>query len=174
MIRFNFLKMSRPKILVLGYARHGKDTVCEILRDNYGFSFASSSEICCQEVIFPILKDKYGYTSPEECFKDRVNHRSEWYDLIREFNKKDPAKLGKIIFSKYDIYCGLRSKIEFEALKEQKIFDFSVWIDSSERGIPVEDSSSMTIDNSMAEIRIRNNGSIDSLKKKIDSLMEKI
>lgn len=31
------------KLLVIGYGRHGKDTVCEILRDQHGYSFTSSS-----------------------------------------------------------------------------------------------------------------------------------
>jgi len=31
------------KLMIMDHARHGKDTVCEILRDTYGFTFESSS-----------------------------------------------------------------------------------------------------------------------------------
>jgi hypothetical protein len=41
------------------------------------------------------LKVKYGYKTSEECFEDRVNHRSEWYDMICEYNLNDKAKLAK-------------------------------------------------------------------------------
>jgi hypothetical protein len=34
--------MTKPKLLVIGHGRHGKDTVCEMLRDHYGYTFESS------------------------------------------------------------------------------------------------------------------------------------
>ena len=44
-----------PKLIIIGHGRHGKDTVCEILRDKYNFKFISSSQYCSEKVIFPIL-----------------------------------------------------------------------------------------------------------------------
>ena len=35
--------MANPKLLIIGHARHGKDTVAEILRDTHGYDFVSSS-----------------------------------------------------------------------------------------------------------------------------------
>ena len=32
-----------------------------------------------------------------ECFEDRVNHRSEWFDLITNYNKEDRTRLTKEI-----------------------------------------------------------------------------
>ena len=33
----------KMKLMVMGYGRHGKDTVCEILKEKYGMTFKSSS-----------------------------------------------------------------------------------------------------------------------------------
>ena len=51
--------MQRKKLLVIGHGRHGKDTVCEILRDKYGYSFESSSQFCSKLFIYEMLKKKY-------------------------------------------------------------------------------------------------------------------
>ena len=62
-------------IVITGHARHGKDTVCEYLRDNHGLSFVSYSRICLKKVVFPVLRKRYGYRSLDDCYADRVNHR---------------------------------------------------------------------------------------------------
>lgn len=74
------------RLLIIGPARHGKDTLAETMRDNFGLNFKSSSQACSDIFIFNELKDKYGYTTPEECFEDRLNHRAEWYQLICGYN----------------------------------------------------------------------------------------
>jgi hypothetical protein len=43
--------------MIMGHARHGKDTVCEILRDTYGFTFESSSMAAARYAIYPVLQD---------------------------------------------------------------------------------------------------------------------
>ena len=88
-------KYTKPKIIVLGYARHGKDSVCELLA-RHGYTFKSSSLFACEKVVYPALKDKYGYESIEACYQDRVNHRKEWFDLIAQYNTPDLTKLGAL------------------------------------------------------------------------------
>ena len=63
-----------PKVLVLGYARHGKDTVCDIIKEEYGFTFRSSSEFCAEHVVHPAMRSEYD--TWQECFADRHNHRA--------------------------------------------------------------------------------------------------
>jgi len=159
------------KLLVIGHGRHGKDTVCDILKENYGYNFISSSEFCAQLFIYDQLKKKYNYKNYEECYVDRHNHRAEWYDLISGYNKDNPAKLGTEIFKAYDIYCGLRNAKEFYAMKEQKVFDFALWVDRS-KVLPQEQSNSMTLDISMADFVIDNNKDIIYLREQIDSVVQ--
>jgi hypothetical protein len=162
--------MSLPKLLVIGHGRHGKDTVCEILRDKYGFSFESSSQFCSKLFIFDMLKDKYGYYNEEECYADRHNHRAEWYDAFCSYNIPDPARLGREIFAAHDIYCGLRNKKEFHAMKNTKVFDYAIWVDRSDY-LPLESKDSMSLEQWMADYTIDNNGTLSDLEFNLTQLM---
>jgi hypothetical protein len=162
-----------PKLLVVGHGRHGKDTVCEILRDQCGFSFQSSSEFCSKLFIFDILKEKYGYRSEQECYNDRHNHRAEWYDAICAYNVPDAARLGREIFKHNDIYCGLRNKKEFHSMRNTGVFDYAIWVDRSDL-LPLEDSTSMTLEPWMADFVIDNNGTLEQLKYNVDQLIKYI
>ena len=161
------------KLLVIGHGRHGKDTVCDILKNNYGYNFISSSEFCSKIFIYDQLKEKYNYSNYEECYTDRHNHRAEWYDLISNYNKENPARLGTEIFKEYVIYCGLRNAREFYALKEQKIYDYALWVDRSEI-LATEKFDSMTLNETMADFTIDNNHNLIYLHEQIDSVMNYI
>jgi hypothetical protein len=80
------------KVLIIGHARHGKDTLAEFIYEKIGMSYRSSSMACAEFFIYEKLKDKYNYTNVLECFEDRINHRIEWYDMIRYYNHLDEAK----------------------------------------------------------------------------------
>jgi len=160
----------KKKLLVIGHGRHGKDTVCEILRDKYGYSFESSSKFCSKLFIYDMLKDKYGYDNEEQCYADRHNHRAEWYDAICDYNVPDAARLGREIFRAHDIYCGLRNKREFFAMKNTGVFDYAIWVDRSYH-LPPESKDSMSLEQWMADFIIDNNGSLDELTFNVDQLM---
>lgn len=156
--------MKQLKICVIGYARHGKDTCAEVFRDNYGYGFDSSSKFCSELFIFDKLKDKYNYETAEECFNDRVNHRAEWFDMIKEYVSNDPSILSREILKHNDIYVGIRDAKEFYA--SEKLFDLIIWVDASER-LPKEDISSCNLDKSMADIIIDNNSTHEEFKRKV-------
>lgn len=154
------------KLLIIGHARHGKDTVSELLVDVLGLKFRSSSDFANERAVYPVLAPKHGYTSLEECYQDRVNHRREWYNLIRSYNGDDPSRLAREVMQENDIYCGMRHREEFEACRREGVFDHVIWVDASER-LPQEsaDSMSLTIDD--ADIVVDNNGSFEDLKAAI-------
>ena len=158
------------KLLVIGHGRHGKDTVCEILRDIYEYSFESSSKFCSKLFIYNDLKDKYGYADEDQCYADRHNHRAEWYDAICDYNVPDAARLGREIFKAHDIYCGLRNKREFFAMQNTGVFDYVIWVDRSTH-LPKEDITSMSLEQWMADYTIDNNGSLDELYFNVGELM---
>ena len=158
--------MKKLRICVIGHKRHGKDSMAEILRDEIGLRFMSSSQAAADIFIYDALKEKYGYKTPEECFEDRVNHRPEWYQMICDYNKDDRTKLAKGILKLTDCYVGMRDRDEIEACVENKIFDLIVWVDASER-LPEEDKSSFNIDKSCADIIIDNNGTFEEFKKRV-------
>jgi hypothetical protein len=165
--------MLLPRLIVLGYGRHGKDTVCELLRDTHNFTFESSSKFCSQLFIFNELKGKYGYANEAECYADRHNHRAEWFNLISGFCEPDAAKLGRAIFSKYNIYCGLRNKREFNSMKNQGVFDYAIWVDRSDH-LEAEAKDSMSIEPWMADFIIDNNRDKAALAQNVNDLARTI
>lgn len=155
-----------PKILILGWARHGKDTAASFLRDDFGFSFCSSSLFAAQEIVRPALA-RMGkvYATLEECYADRVNQRKLWYEAICKFNEQDPARLGRKIFQQHDLYVGLRNVREFEALQADKAFDLCIWIDATGRGLPPEAKQSCSVQPSHADVIVNNNGTLAELRQ---------
>jgi dephospho-CoA kinase len=164
------------KILIAGMARQGKDSLCEILRDKYGLTFASSSYTAAEEFIFDKLKKEKHYQSVSQCFNDRHagENRKLWFDLITEFNHEDPARLAKIITSKNDIYCGLRSKVELEECMKQGVFDLTFWVDASDRVSYRESPDSITISAKDCMHIIDNNGTLDDLEAQADKIYQMI
>ena len=140
------------KILILGNGRHGKDTLGELFNKYFGLTFMSSSQA-------------YGYTTSEECFEDRVNHREEWYQSICDYNKDNRARLAQDILSRSDCYVGMRDKEEFKECVKQKLFDIIIWVDASKR-LPLEPGTSFNINMSDADIIVENNGTFEEFVEK--------
>lgn len=153
------------KILILGNGRHGKDTLAELFNQYFGLTFMSSSQASADFFLYNQLKDKYGYTSSEECFEDRVNHREEWYQAICNYNKDNRARLAQDILSRSNCYVGMRDKEEFNECVKQKLFDLIIWVDASKR-LPLEPGTSFNINMSDADIIVENNGTYEEFVEK--------
>lgn len=162
------------KLIVLGSARHGKDTVCGLLRDMYGLTFISSSYFVAEKAVRPWLANKFGvvYPSLEDCYNDRINHRSGWFDAIADYISVDATRLGRELFAQYDIYCGPRNFHEYQALKAEKAFDCCLWVDRS-RWVAPEKSDSFNIPMSVADYIIDNNSDISDLEINILEVMDR-
>lgn len=160
------MKRKFPTLLILGNARHGKDSMAEILQEHFDLTFQSSSQAAADIFIYDELKDKYGYTNPIECFEDRMNHRPEWYKMICDYNIGDRARLAKNILETADFYVGMRDKEEFDECVRQNLFDLIIWVDASKR-LPLEDSTSFNIDKESADIVVDNNGTYEEFINKV-------
>lgn len=154
------------KLLIIGHARHGKDTIAEILAEEFFMTFQSSSQAAADIFIYDVLKDKYGYITPEECFEDRVNHRAEWHDLICEYNQHDKARLAKGIMENNDIYVGMRSNAEVECCLDDGIFDLVIGVYDPRK--PEEPKDSFDIDMwKKADFVIPNAGTLEEFQYKV-------
>lgn len=159
------------KLLILGHARHGKDTVAELMRDRHGVSFRGSSLFLTESCVRPHLATKgIHYGSTEECYADRVNHRSAWRHAIVEYNS-NPQRLAREILAEADAYVGMRSAREYAATKD--LFDQIFWVDASDRGLPPESKSSMDIEFDPVEmILINNSGTLEELAEAVDAALK--
>ena len=158
----------KPKVVICGYAGHGKDTAAQLM-SLMGYRFKSTSWTFCEEIIFPKLKEKYNYKTVLACFTDRTNHRAEWYDLITEFNTPDKTASAKMIFAKNDIYCGMRNIAELEACRENNVVDCVIWVNN--RKGKVEDESSNTITNKDCDYILHNSSSVQNCIKRLKTII---
>jgi hypothetical protein len=106
------------------------------------------------------------YDSLEECYEDRVNHRMDWYEAIRSYNKEDESKLSRAIFAKYDMYVGIRSRIEF--LEARHFSDLSIWVEASERWPDIDPTCKIL--KADCDIIVDNNGTIEELYGRLTRL----
>jgi len=157
------------KLMICGYARHGKDTVGELLEQELDITFDSSSMFACKLFLFDALKVKYGYNTPQEAFEDRGNHRKEWFDMICAYNADDPSRLTREIFAQHDMYVGIRNRIEFLDAREKNLFDLSIWVDAAERK-PPESGVSNTVSKDLCDIILDNNSDENTLKRRVKRL----
>jgi len=157
----------RPRLLILGHARHGKDTLAELLRDAFGLRFTSSSLFVAESVMLPAFR-KVGvhYPSAEACFEARGSNRAFWYTTIKEHLLEDGALLARQIFEGNEIYCGVRDPRELQAIKDAGLADLIVWVDASGRGVPPEPASSCAVTADDADIIISNDGTVEDLRAK--------
>lgn len=163
------------KLMICGYARHGKDSAAEYLAQTFGLSHDSSSHIAMRHFLRDELFTRYGllYHSEEDCYADRVNHRAKWFDVIAAYNREDPAKLSRLIFSQADVYVGIRNREEFYAAKKDELFDLSLWVHAPRRH-PPEPLSSNTLCEDDCDLVIMNNGTKQEFENKLDRLFRQI
>lgn len=156
--------------MVFGHARHGKDTVAEILRDEMGLTFESSSH-CIAELLRPDLEKIVGpYASLEACYEDRVRWRQYWHEWIIQYNQP-LYRLSEHILTKYDMYVGIRNPEEYYAARGRGLFQLGIWVDASERE-PIEGTESNKMSVRDADIIIDNNGTLEDLIPKVKRLAQ--
>ena len=158
----------KPKLIICGHGRHGKDTMAGYLVDVHGFTAVASSIFAAEKLVFPLLKEKYGYKTATECFHDRYSHRAEWFNIISNYCRENPSKLTQEIFKESDIYVGLRNRAELEA--SRKYCDVVIWVDRS-RHLAPENKDSNEITPEMCDVIIDNNGTLEEFYDKIDKFL---
>ena len=154
------------KLLILGHARHGKDTIAEFLRDDHGFSFSSSSYFAMDKVVRPRLAALgHEYATRELCYGDRIYKREIWRDAISDYTFRDKARLAKNILVMHDVYVGMRSQEEFDASRH--LFDHVIWV---KRALREEDDTTMSIKQTPDMIPMCNKGSLADLRSDVQDL----
>jgi hypothetical protein len=159
----------KPKLLIIGHARHGKDTLAEKIRDRMDLAFTSSSLFVGQECIWPTWgRDRYH--TFEEMFADRVNHRKTWADLISAYNTPDKTRTARTMLERgYDMYVGMRRRDEFNACRKARLFDRVIWIDARQRK-PLESKDSMELKYCGHDLFCDNNGPLETMDCFVDTL----
>lgn len=161
-------------ILILSNAREGKDTFAEMLAGYMGTTFTSSS-LAAADVILPMLRAAIGkdYTDALEAFNDRFEHRMIWKEAICLLNYIDKTALAKIIYSKCNMYVGLRDDLEYEACLYKGLFNTIFWVDASKR-IKINDPTMKVKFDPTTMILIDNNQGLQELDKQAKYYADKL
>lgn len=159
-----------PKLLIIGHAGHGKDSVSEILTEK-GFKCLLSSKFALTNIMIPYFqKEGIIYPTYADCFADRNNCRDVWKREIENYNAPTFNRITRETFAAgYDAYIGMRSRKEFEASRE--FYDFVLWVDASTR-LPQESTLSNELDRRDADFVIDNNGPEGLLKAMVGMTLE--
>jgi len=159
------------KILIIGDAQHGKDTVADMLQEDFAYNAESSSMAALRIFLFDVLNTEYNknYSTLSEAYEDRVSDemRTIWYNEIVAYNTPNKSRLAKQILETNDIYIGMRNIDEFNESKH--LFDIILGVYNPR--VPKEQVSSNTInvfENS--DILLINNGTLENLREKLNYL----
>lgn len=165
------------KLMIVGHARHGKDTVADFIKELYGVRFTSSSWFCAERVLMPAFlreakkeKIEFPYGSAQECFDDRHNHREFWHQEIAKYATPDLTRLTREIFRANDMYVGCRNYRELMACRSAGCYDYAIWVDRIQHVKP-EPETSMNIPAWMADYWVDNNGSLQQTRLNVAELM---
>ena len=161
----------KPKLLIIGHARHGKDTLAEKIRDKMGLAFTSSSIFVGEECIWPSWGMER-YETFEQMFADRVNYRKTWADLISAYNTPDKTRTAKTMLDRgYDMYVGMRKMDEYMACRAIDLFDHVIWVDRSQH-LPPENKDSCDIESKVADLWCDNNGDLVQMDLFVEELQK--
>lgn len=167
----------RPKLMIVGHAHHGKDTVGELLKELYGYQFDSSSHFAGERVVLPYINQNLGAVKTltgayQEMKQDQTGYlRQVWYTAICEYCDPDRARLAREIFAENDCYVGIRQVREFMCARNEGLFDFAIWVDRS-YVLPAESTSSNVMQPWMCDFWLDNNGTLEDLRRNLVTLMD--
>lgn len=153
------------RLIICGPGRCGKDSASIWFRNFTTLRYHDSTSEAAAKVVYRQLASKYGYSSVEEAFKDRHNHRQEWADAIGRHNQPDGLTLYTDMLENNDILNGVRWTHELEAIVNAGLIDLVIWI---ERDVPHDPS--LTFDANAADIIIPNNQTLYHLYARLERL----
>ena len=166
--------MRKPKLLIIGHARHGKDTVAEMIAKQMGLSFKSSSIFVGEKCVWPTWGCER-YETFDAMFADRVTeeNRIVWGGLISAYNTPVQSRTAEEMLVDHDMYVGMRRHKEWQACMDADLFDYVIWVDACNR-LPKENVLSNEMTSSHASLYIDNNGPESHLQIAVDSLHKRL
>lgn len=144
----------RPKILVVGPGRCGKDESCAIIERLTGLKNAGTFS----KHLTPFVAAALG-VSEAEAYANRHRDRETWFRIGEEMRQGDPTRLCRLAFKAGDVSGGVRGREEIEAIRAQGLTDLIVWVN---RDVPHDPT--LMFGEEMADVQIDNHGTLADLE----------
>jgi len=151
----------RPRIVVVGHGRSGKDESLVIIERLTNLRSAGT----LSKYLTPFVALEQGVTE-EQAYATRHENRALWMRVGNAMRANDPSILARMAFQHGDVTGGVRGRPEIEAIRAERLADLIVWID---RDVPVDPT--MEYGPEYADVRIDNNGSLADLEAKWRNLL---
>ena len=146
-----------PKIAVVGYGRHGKDEVGQIISKITRLRYGGSTSWAALPYVANALQ-----IHPQVAWETRHQHRQFWKDYCDWLRRDDPCFLINLVLGQADMVVGIRDKIELDTMRERQLVKTIIWVDASLRVGPEKDPT-VTFGKSDADLVLSNNGTLDGL-----------
>lgn len=116
------------KIAILGYGRHGKDLVAEIVSKFTRLRYGGSTSWIALPYVAKALD-----VHQQIAWDSRHDNRQFWYDFCNHLRRNDASFLVKKVLKAGDLVVGLRDKEEVVSLKRDNLVRATIWVDASPR-----------------------------------------
>lgn len=147
-----------PRIAIVGYGRHGKDTVAEILHGQGPFRCSGGTSWQALPFVAATLN-----LAPQYAWERRHNNREFWKSYCDWLRRDDPCFLIRLCLEAGNIVPGIRDKIEIDTAIKENLFDAVLWVERP--GFP--EDPTVTFDKSVATDFIYNDGTLETLREKV-------
>lgn len=148
------------KLAICGPARSGKDEAAIWLAANTSLRYSLSTS----QVIAPVAARHLGL-SVEAAFAQRHQDRMLWRRLGDGLRRSDTAYLARQTLIDGDLCVGIRSRLEIEAVRAEKLVDLVIWI---ARTVPTDPT--LQYGPEMADIVIQNYWGVAEFHERLQRL----
>lgn len=155
----------KPKLLLVGYGRAGKDCGLEYLSALTGMKNAGCTSVYLTKYVAAELgiSELGAYQS-----RHRPGNRAKWFDIGNKLRLNDPGILLREALSNGPLTGGVRDLDEIVAARRFNLVDLIIWIENTR--VPVDQTVKFGPEH--CDMTIQNNGTIDEYHQKLKRLAE--
>ena len=148
-------------IAFCGHGRSGKDTAAFAFSRITGLKYAGSMSWINKSVVAQALD------LPEQtAWETRHQRRMDWYNILNEYRKADPARLIRESMSFGQVISGIRDFSELQAATAEGLIKFSVWVHRP----GIENDPTVTYTSSDCTHVLANDGDLSLLESRLKAL----
>ena len=152
----------KPKILLVGYGRAGKDEGLGYLSAITGMKNAG----CTSVYLTKYVAKELGITE-SVAYATRHANRDIWFELGQKLRENDPGILLREAMEHGTLTGGVRDFAEIAAAREFNLVDLIVWVENVR--VPID--TTVKFGPEHCDVIVQNNGTMDEYQDKLRRLV---